>query len=115
MRLTPTLLVLAVFCMPVPSGAGEIKSYVFKLTANDCVGTSTSRFLTAFKRKGWLGLATSLHGIIGCKSFGTTNPTGYGGLQPKLFDVANDIVVLDSPEMNRQLPEATGLLPSSGE
>lgn len=77
---------------------------VFEVVGYDCRVKPKERTQTGFLVQDVQGITTALHGVVGCRGIKANGPTGtLRDLTIERVDVAHDVAVLNSPELQAAL------------
>ena len=97
------LLLAACLAATARSAAFEPSPSVYRLKIGGCHFAPAERILTGFRVAGKQGIVTALHGVVDCANINAV-PDGSGqpflGLTLRDVDVAHDVAVLSSPELD---------------
>jgi len=111
-------IVLCLLVAPCSVVAQVISTHVFHVLASGCIAYPEDRDLTAVRIKGYQGLLTALHGVVGCRTIAAFQPDSnerFLEMQITRADLDNDVALISSTEIKspfktgyeplRQLPE----------
>ena len=79
----------------------EPNANIFRVKSSDCVQLSKGKVVlqTGFRVRGFPGIITALHGVVGCRTISAMAETGpfFNSLSIVQVDVDNDVALLSNP------------------
>jgi hypothetical protein len=89
---------------------GQTDPNIFNVQSRERHGATTGRVLTGFRIAGLKGIVTAFHGVVGAAFISATSGSKtYAGLSIQTADIARDIALLTSKEIESE-PTAPGFM-----